>query len=156
MNKSFRIYAKSARSGIVALALILLASAVLSAQAGWSTVKDRTGACQISVPPSWSMVPGSPGEFASPEHRMSVLISGYPRKAAPMTDVEKRELSVDKIIENSAERWLYTGKPRSDNTITYHVNVPAARRVCAAELTVKVGNSEDEIKKIAAAVGSSK
>jgi hypothetical protein len=73
-----------------------------------------------------------------------------------MTDAEKRELSVDKIIENSAERWLYTGKPRSDNTITYHVNVPTARRVCAAELTVKVGHSEDEIKKIAADVGSSK
>ena len=50
-----------------------------------------------------------------------------------MTDAEKRELSVDRIIENSAERWLYTGKPRSDNTITYHMNIPTARRVCAAE-----------------------
>ena len=40
--------------------------------------------------------------------------------------------------------------------ITYHVNVPMAKHVCAAELTVKVGHSEDEIKKIAATVGSSK
>jgi hypothetical protein len=30
------------------------------------------------------------------------------------------------------------------------------KHVCAAELTVKVGHSEDEIKKIAATVGSSK
>jgi hypothetical protein len=87
---------------------------------------------------------------------MSVLLSGYPRSAAPMTDAEKRELGAEKIIENSSGRWLYASKPTSQNAITYHVNVPMVKHVCAAELTVKVGHSEDEIKKIAATVGSSK
>ncbi len=90
------------------------------------------------------------------EHLMSILISGYHRDAALMTDAEKRERGADKIIENSAVRWLYTSKPTAQSTITYHVNVPTAKRVCAAELTVKVGHSEDEIKQIAATVGPTK
>jgi hypothetical protein len=70
-----------------------------------------------------------------------------------MTDAEKHDRSADKILENSAERWLYAGKPIAQNAVTYHVNVPTSKRTCAAELTVTVGHSEDEIKKIAATVG---
>src|ERR1019366_9353663 len=116
--------------------LVLFVSTALNAQSGWKTVKDnKTGSCQMSVPPSWSMIPGTPGQVASPEHLMSVLLSDYPRSAVPMTDADK---------------------PTTQGAITYHVNVPMAKHVCAAELTVKVGHSEDEIKKIAATVGSSK
>ena len=137
--------------------LVLFVSTALNAQSGWKTVKDnKTGSCQMSVPPSWSTIPGTPGQVASPEHLMSILLAGYPRSAAPMTDVEKRELGAEKIIENSSERWIYAGKPTTQNVITYHVNIPGAKHVCAAELAVKVGHSEDEIKKIAATVGSSK
>jgi hypothetical protein len=127
----------------------------IAGPAGWQTVKDSTGVCQISIPPSWAMIPGSPGEFASSDHLASVLISVSPRSPAPMTDAEKHEFGADKIIENSAGRWLYASKATQQKAITYHVNVPA-KRVCAAELSVKVGHSEDEIKQIAATVGATK
>jgi hypothetical protein len=136
--------------------LVLFVSTALNAQSGWKTVKDnKTGSCQMSIPPSWSLS-SIPGQFASSDNLIGVLIAGYPRSGAPMTDAEKRELGAEKIIENSSERWLYAGKPTTQNIITYHVNVPGAKHVCAAELYVKVGHSEDEIKKIAATVGSSK
>jgi hypothetical protein len=137
-------------AGIAAISTL---SAAATTPAGWQTTKDSSGVCQISLPPSWSMTPGSPGQFASPDHLLSVLGSGSNRSAAPMTDTEKQESGADKIIENSAQRWLYAGKPTRQNVITYHVNVPTSRRTCAAELAVKVGYSEDEIKKIAATVG---
>jgi hypothetical protein len=124
---------------------------------GWQTVKDKTGACQMSVPGNWATIPGSPGSVASPEHIMSVLLAGYKRSPAPMTDAEKHEFAVDKMIENSANRWLYATKPvPAQNVIAYHVNVPISNHVCAAVITVKVGHSEDEIKKIAATVGAAK
>ncbi len=156
MSMIYRSFGQAARRTLMTFALILVASNALQAQSGWKTIKDATGACQISIPPSWSTIPGTPGQFASPEHLMSILLPGYPRKAAPMTDDEKRVMGAVKIIENSAEYWLYTGKPTMQNVITYHVNVPTATRVCAAELAVKVGHSEDEIKKIADTVRASK
>jgi hypothetical protein len=74
-----------------------------------------------------------------------------------MTDAEKHEFAVDKMIENSAARWFYTTKPvPAQNVIAYHVNVPISNHVCAAVITVKVGHFEDEIKKIAATVGAAK
>lgn len=73
-----------------------------------------------------------------------------------MTDEQKRVYGADKMIENTADLWLYTSKPTAQNVITYHVNVPISGHVCAAELAVKVGHSEDEIKKIAATVGAAK
>jgi hypothetical protein len=139
----------------VLIVLALSVATFLNTQSGWKTVKDRTGVCQISIPPSWSPIPSSPGQFASSDHQMSVLISGYPRSGALMTEAKKCELGADKIIENSAERWIYTNKPTPQNVITYHVNVPTAKPVCAAELAVKVGHPEDEIKQIAATVGAS-
>ena len=88
---------------------------------------------------------------------MSVLIVGYERTPAPMTEAEKRELGADKILENTADRWLYSTKPvAAQNTVTYHVNVAIAGHVCAAELAVKVGHSEGELRAIAATVTGAK
>ena len=124
---------------------------------GWQTIKDKTGVCQMSVPANWATIPDSPGSVASPEHIMSVLIVGFKRDQAPMNDAEMHDFGVDKMIENSANRWFYATKPVvAQNIIVYHVNVPISNHVCAAEITVKVGHSEDEIKKIAATVGAAK
>jgi hypothetical protein len=88
---------------------------------------------------------------------MSVLIVGYERTPAPMAEADKQNFGVDRIIEDSADRWFYTTKPATaQNTITYHVNVAISGHVCAAELAVKVGHSEDELKKIAATVAAAK
>ena len=111
----------------------------------------------MSVPANWSTIPNTPGQVASPEHIVSVLLGGFKRSPAPMTDAEKHQFGVDRIIENSANRWLYATKPvPSQNTIAYHVNVPINGHVCAAILTVKTDHSEEEIKMIAASVGAAK
>jgi hypothetical protein len=130
-------------------------SALPARSDGWQTIKDKTGFCQMSVPGNWSTIPDAPGQIASPEHITSVLLAGFKRNPAPMTDVEKQQFRVDRMIENTADRWLYATKP-ADNFIAYHVNVPISGHVCAAIITVKIGHSEDEIKKIAATVGAAK
>jgi hypothetical protein len=73
----------------------------------------------MSVPGNWSTIPGAPGQVASREHMMSVLIAGSKRNPAPMTDGEKHEFSVDRIIENSADRWFYATKPVAAQNVIY-------------------------------------
>jgi len=141
---------------VVLVASINCFSASPAGADGWQTIRDRTGVCQISVPSNWSPIPSMLGQFASPEHIASVVIAGHERAQAMMTDEQKRVYGADKMIENSADLWLYASKPTAQNVITYHVNVPISGHVCAAELAVKVGHSEDEIKKIAATVGAAK
>jgi hypothetical protein len=141
---------------VVFFASINCFSVSLAGPDGWQTMKDRSGVCQISVPSNWSAIPSMPGRFASPDHIASVVIAEHERAHAAMTDEQKRVYGADKMIENSADRWLYASKPTAQNVITYHVNVPISGHACAAELTVKVGYSEDEIKKIAATVGAAK
>jgi hypothetical protein len=76
---------------------------------------------------------------------------------APMTEAEKHMFSVDRMIENNADRWFYATKPvTAQNLITYHVNVPISGHVCAAKLTVKIGHSEAELRMIAATVSAAK
>jgi hypothetical protein len=124
---------------------------------GWQTIKDPTGVCQMAVPSNWSTIPGTPGQVASPEHIMSVLLAGFKRNPAPMTEAEKHMFSVDRMIENNADRWFYATKPvTAQNLITYHVNVPISGHVCAAKLTVKIGHSEAELRMIAATVSAAK
>jgi len=144
--------------GVLSLTLFTLrASAETPLSGGWHTIKDSTGVCQMSVPKTWASIPGSDGSVASPEHIMSVLIAGYVRAPAPMTEADRKNFGVDKVIENSSARWLYSTKPVSaQNTVTYHVNVPIAGHVCAAELAVKTGHSEEELRAIAATVKAAK
>lgn len=124
---------------------------------GWQTIKDPTGVCQMAVPSNWSTIPGTPGQVASPEHIMSVLLAGFKRSPTPMTEAEKHMFSVDRVIENSADRWFYATKPvAAQHLVTYHVNVPISGHVCAAKLSVKIGHSEDELKMIAATVSAAK
>jgi hypothetical protein len=149
------------RAIIAVLALVFAASincfsASPAGPDGWQTIKDKTGVCQISIPSNWSAIPSMPGQFASPEHIASVLLASHERAHATMTDEQKRVYGADKMIENTADLWLYASKPNAQNIITYHVNVPISGHVCLAEITVKVGHSEDEIKKIAATVGAAK
>jgi hypothetical protein len=143
------------------VAVLTVATSGFTAQSapsnGWQTIKDKTGVCQMSVPANWSTIPGTAGQVASPEHIVSVLLAGFKRSPAPMTDAEKHQFAVDRIIEDSAKRWLYITKPvPSQKIIAYHVNVPIAGHVCAAILTVKADHSEEEIKKIADSVGAAK
>jgi hypothetical protein len=58
-------------------------------------------------------------------------------------------LRVDRLLENTPERVYY--EPNAD-TVTYFLDVQGKTKRCQAQIEVKKGHSEDEVKSIAATV----
>ncbi len=132
-----------------ALTLLLLSAAVaLNAQPGWQTAKDKTGSCQISVPPSWTLL-ALPGHVNSPQHTTTMLISGN-RPFRPFSSETIKVLNVEKVFENSSTRTFYLTKPGGNPPlVNYHVEAPGKVNSCVAEITLPANISEEEAKKIA-------
>jgi hypothetical protein len=127
----------------------------------WITVKDKTGACQMSVPGDWKPEPQLLGHVVSPEHTESMLISGFKRDHHPMSESTQKAVQVDKMFENSADRWFYVSKPilgtdGKPNLVVYHVDVARPDGTCVAQILVNQNHSEEEIKKIADSVAVTK
>jgi hypothetical protein len=128
--------------------LVLLASTVLNAQSGWTTVKDKTGSCQISVPPTWTLF-AQPGLVNSPQHITTMVISGNTR-FSPFSAGTFKVLNVDKVFENSTTRIFYAGKPGGNPPlVSYHVEAPGKVHSCIAEIGLLPNTLEDDAKKIA-------
>lgn len=107
-------------------------------QAGpdWITTKDRTGACQISVPRNWG--------------QSVVLIKGNGpvRTLSPQT----QSMYAQRMLENTPKRVFYVMKfnppPGTKPSTTYMASVPGEGFHCTAQLVVQPNYSEDEVKKI--------
>jgi hypothetical protein len=129
---------------------LLIFSAILSAQAGWQTMKDKTGACQLSVPGNWSMLSTS-GHAGSPEHMDTTVISGNrPFRKFQFSAGELQVLNVDKVFENSPQRVFYSTKPQGTPvTMSYHVEAPGRSNDCIAQISSTPSFSLDIVKKIA-------
>jgi hypothetical protein len=139
------------QSGISSILLAFLSigfsSSALKAQSGWKTVKDRTGSCQISVPPNWTPL-STPGMVNSPQSRTTMVASGH-RPYRPFSKETLTVLGVEKTFENSATRALYVGKPSGTPPfVNFHVEVPGKTNSCIAQITMPLGSDEDA-KKIA-------
>jgi len=138
------------------LAVGLLAfSGGLSAQSGWQTVKDKTGACQLSVPPAWSVL-GTPGHAGSPEHLDTTVIVG--RVAFHQFNFSpgmQQVLHIDVVYENSPRRVFYSGKSGgTPAAVIYHVEAPGRMNACIAEIATTPAYPADEPKKIAASLAA--
>lgn len=137
------------RLGITAPWMIgaMLLPGMLTAQPGWKTIKDKTGACQISVPSSWTEQ-SIPGHVASPVSTGGMVITGTsPFK--PFRSDTLKILGVEKVYENSAARSFYVTKPNgTPPQINYHIEAPGAGNRCIAEISLPSNYSEDEAKKI--------
>ncbi len=132
---------------------LLFLSAILSSQPGWQTVKDRTGACQLSVPGNWSVL-STPGHVSSPSHLGTTVISGN-RAFRPFHESTLKMLGIDKLFENSAQRIFYSTKPHGTPPLmTYHVEAPGRTMSCIAEITSTPSYSLEEVKKIAASLSA--
>jgi hypothetical protein len=130
------------------LLVLLFVSTDLSAQSGWRTVKDKTGSCQISVPPTWTLL-GQPGLVSSPQHITTMVISGNTR-FSPFSAGTFKVLNVDKVFENSTTRIFYVGKPGGNPPlVSYHVEAPGKVNTCIAEIGLLPNTLEDDAKKIA-------
>jgi hypothetical protein len=119
----------------------------LAAQTGWHTVKDKTGACQMSYPPSWTLL-SQPGLVNSPQGRTSMVLSGL-RPYRPYSQ-ETLGMLAARVLEDSSNRAFWAGKPVvSPPFLTYHVESPGKTNSCVDEITVPSHTSEDEVKKMA-------
>jgi hypothetical protein len=128
--------------------LTLLVSTELIAQSGWTTVKDKTGSCQISVPPTWTLL-ALPGHVNSPQHTTTMLISGM-RPFSKFSEETIKVLNVDRVFENSATRIFYVTKPGGNPPlVNYHVEAPGKVHSCIAQISLPPNTSEEDAKKIA-------
>jgi hypothetical protein len=104
----------------------------------WTTTKDRTGACQISVPKNWG------------QSITLVKGSGRVRTLSP----ETQKMVSHRMLENTDKLVLYVMKstptPGAKPAITYMASVPGEGFHCTAQLIVQPSYSDNEIKKIVA------
>lgn len=132
---------------------VLLFSTLLMAQPGWRTIKDKTGSCQLSVPPNW-IVSSTPGHVSSPDHMDTTVITGL-RAYRPFSEETLKMLNIATVFENSAKRLFYVTKP-AGNAVTYHVEVPGGAKSCVAQISARPSYSQDEAKKIALTLSAAK
>jgi hypothetical protein len=124
---------------------------------GWVTVKDKTGACQMSVPGDWVLNAQMRGHVTAPEHTDSMIISGFKHPRQPMSDKTQKAVGVDKMFENTADRWFYAAKPipgtgGKPTLVVYHIEVARDAGTCIAQILVNQDHPVEEIQKIASSV----
>ena len=78
-----------------------------------------------------------------------------------MSENTQKAVQIDKVFENSADRWFYVSKPilgtnGKPNLVVYHIDVARPDGSCVAQILVIQNHSEADIKKIAESVSASK
>lgn len=137
------------------LALLLLAGSLsLTAQApaGWKTLKAAKGDCQLSVPADWTITAGLANMASAPANLGQADVAFLAGKSLmQLNEASQKALSVDKMLENSSKLVLYAVKPGSQaNPLTpYFAKAPGSGGLCAANIAVRPGISEETVKKIA-------
>ena len=126
------------------LVVATLISTNCAAQSGpdWMTKKDRSGACQISVPKNW-------GQSVT-----LVKASGKVRTLSP----ETQSMYSQRMLENTEKRVFYVMKsaPGARPFTTYMVSVPGEGFHCTGQLVVQPSYPENEVKKIVATFTATK
>jgi hypothetical protein len=127
----------------------------------WITVKDKSGSCQMSVPGDWVTNAQMSGHVTTPEHTDSMVISSFKHLRKPMSDETQKAVGVDKIFENTPDRWFYAAKPipgtgGKPTLVVYHIEVAREDGTCIAQILVNQNHPEEEVKKIAASVSAVK
>lgn len=149
-------------TGIQVFSLLFAGAALLSAQtpAGWKMVKDKSGACQMAVPPDWEVNKTLPSMATAPDKSDAMVISQTGRTLKPISAVGQQAIGAEKMIENTAQRTFWAGKPVSLSglpaVVGYHVTVPGKDGTCGAQITIPKGGSEELVKKIAATLAPAK
>lgn len=126
---------------------LVIAASISTNSAGqvgpdWITTKDRTGACQISIPKNW--------------RQPVTLVKGNGKVRIFSPETEK--MVSERVLENTEKRVFYVMKstPGARPDTTYMVSVPGEGFHCTAQLIVQPGHSENEVRKIVATLTPSK
>jgi hypothetical protein len=146
---------------VFALVLLLLSAA--SAQtipAGWKTIKDNKGTCQIAVPPEWVPLGASSGAAMWKESTVAIAVvtsqPGQEFKPLPETLVKSLEISKEMMFENSARRTFYQDKKSAgpEDPNTYSASVPGGKSsTCSCHVRFVPQLPTETAKKIALSLG---
>jgi hypothetical protein len=125
-------------------AALSLLSANTFADAGWQTLKDKTGVCQLSIPADW--------------HMGTTVIEGrVPFHQFNFSAGMQKVLNIETVFENSPQRVFYVAKAGDPSgSLLYHVEAPGRTKVCIAEISTSASYSQDEVKRIAATLAAVK
>jgi hypothetical protein len=140
------------------VAVLGLASIAGAQPKGWQVIKDKTGVCQMAVPPDWHVNAQIPNMATSPDISDVMISAQAGKEVRPIPAGAQTVLGVDKMIENSQKRVFWAGKavsypPSSPPVIAYHVTTPGKGGTCVGQITVKVATPETLVRQIADTVG---
>lgn len=142
---------KASACALVLLALQgLFSPAHSETPAGWKVTQDMSKACQIALPPTWTVTPD--GQASTPAGGRAVLVVGSNTPLAPMAPDMQKLMQVDRMIENSAQRVFYLMRPQGSQ-LEYIVDQQFKTGRCKFQLFVPKGYSDAEVMKIVATIG---
>src|ERR1017187_996166 len=145
-----------------AIAVLILLNLPLAAQvapSGWQIVKDSNNACQLAVPPDWSLYGES--HSAAVLHDASialVVVTSQPGQAfAPLSERLKSILNIskEKLFENTANRIFYEDKSSAHaaDPKWYTFSVPGKSGTCSGKLTFLPSLPDDLARQIVFSLG---
>ena len=145
-----------------AIAVLILLNLPLAAQvapSGWQIVKDSNNACQLAVPPDWSLYGES--HSAAVLHDASialVVVTSQPGQAfAPLSERLKSILNIskEKLFENTANRIFYEDKSSAHaaDPKWYTFSVPGKSGTCSGKLNFLPSLPDDLARQIVFSLG---
>ncbi|HUB80127.1 MAG TPA: hypothetical protein VMB03_15080 [Bryobacteraceae bacterium] len=144
---------------VSALILFALPLSAQTVPAGWQIVKDSKNACQIAVPPDWTIYGDSRSAavFHDASTALAVVTSQPGQAFAPLTEHLQTVLNISKgkLFENSAKRIFYQDKvsSRPDDPNWYTFSAPGKNGTCSGHLTFLPSTAEDLARKIVGSLG---
>ena len=143
------------------MAALALVSTAVAQPRGWLSIKDKTGACQMAVPPDWHINTHIPNMATAPDLSDVTISAQSGKEVRPIPEGAQSVLGVDKMIENTPKRVFWAGKPvsyppSSPPVVAYHVTTPGKGGTCVGQITVKAGTADTLVKQIADTVGPAK
>jgi len=131
--------------------------------AGWQIVKDSKNdsknACQIAVPPDWSLYGDNNGAafFHDVSTAIAVVTSQPGQAFRPLTESLQKLLHIRKeaMFENTANRIFYQDQTSEnrESLSAYSVSVPGRAGTCSGHVTFLPSVSADVVRKIALSLG---
>ncbi len=142
------------------LLFVVAAGQAQSIPAGWKSVKDSHGKCQIAVPGDYSLTDAAAG-FANAKDRgiAVILTSREGNTLKPLSEAGMKVAGVDKVTENTAQRRFYAMKPSTFQgkvVTSWYEIIPYPGGTCSANITIREGAPEDQFRQIAATLSALK
>lgn len=140
---------------LITIVAALAAASFAGAQPkGWQVIKDKSGVCQMAVPPDWHLNPHAPGMATAPDVSDARVMAEPGKEVRAIPPRADTVLGVDRMIENTGRRVFWAGKPVGyPPMVVYHVTTAGKGGTCVARVTVKANSGDTVVKQIADTVG---